>query len=124
MPATLKSIQGMVGQIDIALDTDLPVEERDPENSFHVTYKRHNLTAAHEALAQEAVRDDRALRAVCEMIVPILVSWDLKEDPESDAPIPIDVDTLVQKVPSSILMLIIEQIGEAQRPNTNGTGKP
>lgn len=122
MAATLQSIKNKIGTLNIVIDREIPAD--DPDNFFTVRYHRHALTAKHEEAAREAVRDDRALGSLVEMMVPVLVDWDLKADPADDAPIPITKEALVDNVPSSILMMILEQIGEAQSPNTNGTGKP
>jgi hypothetical protein len=78
MPATLRSIKGKVAEITICLEPDKPVEERTPDDFFTLQYRQHNLTGKVEAAAREAVRDDRALEALCEMCAPVFVKWDLK----------------------------------------------
>ena len=148
MPATLSKIRGLTGELDIYLgDPDVPVDSRDPDESFHVVYRRHALTAKMDEMSRQAEKDGEAFSALCELCVPLFVRWDLRpgatdaqmeelelahesgdhdrinrieeeirETTEAQNVVPIEKESLKEFVPASILVMILDQIGQANRP--------
>jgi hypothetical protein len=151
MPATLRSIQGRVVELNVCLDPDKPEDERTEDDFFTVRYRQHNLTRKIADLAQDAEKDGRVFEALVKMCIPVFESWDLKpgatdeqmerlnaattqaeiakiekeirEAVDAQEPIPITEDALSEFVPASVLVLILNQIQETRSPNQNGTGR-
>lgn len=52
------------------------------------------------------------------------IEAEIKETVAEQEPIPITKEDLIEYVPSSVLILILEQINESRRPNESGTEPP
>lgn len=155
MPATLHSISGKTKDITIYLgDPDIPVEERDPDDSFDLTYRAHGLTGKVVDMASKAEENGAFHISLCQICARSFIAWDLKPGPtneqverlsfaldtddvkkvaeirremkatvENQSPIEISYESLMENIPLDVLVLIVNQIGEARNPNRNGTGE-
>jgi len=153
MPATLHSISGKTKDITIYLgDPDIPVEDRDPDDSFDLTYRAHGLTGKVVDMASKAEENGSLHISLCQICARSFIAWDLKAGPtdeqverlrfaidsddakaiaeirreikatvETQMPIEISYDSLMDNIPLDVLVTIINNINEARNPNRNGT---
>lgn len=102
-----------------AQTVELPIAVGDDPAAFIVHYRPHNMTADVEKKANEAIKNSAELEAAVEMALPIIASWDLRMDEDSGV-VPVTKEGL-STVPVSILMLVMQQVGEHRNPDPKGT---
>ena len=78
-------------------------------------YRPYSITGKRlEELTKRIADDGNATKANAEAIAELVADWDLMG--EDDKPIALDVETLAENVPPSILTLILVGLGNQQAP--------
>ncbi len=106
MPATLKSLTAKTRKIDIAIDDD--------PKAITIEYTPRGYTARIERQVKEAMESELASAMMIPMVLSMVTKWNLSPAP-GDPPIPLTPEGL-EDVPTEILGLIVETIGEEMSP--------
>lgn len=101
-----------------AKTVELPIVVDDDPEAFTVWYRPHNMTASIEQKALEWQKNGAELEALVETFIPVVAKWDLRMTEDSEI-VPLTREA-VAEVPSSILMLILEQVGQHRNPDPKG----
>lgn len=102
-------LSNLVGETATAVVHVGPAED----DNVTVVYRPGALTLETADKLVEARNSDFAIRAVEELLRPLLVSWDLTDDEGNE--IPCNEETL-KKVPLNFLGMLVEQITMDNRP--------
>lgn len=89
----------------------IPLDPNDPENKAHIVYRPNGYTGATEAAMRDADPQREPSRIMRQAVVALVESWDVKWNEDDEAPIPLDVDDLMD-VPTVVLGNIVDRIGK------------
>lgn len=79
MPATLRTLKGLVIQLPVYLgDPEKSEEDRTPDDFIDVWYRQHSYTAASEKLARESELAGTPSQGLAELCAAAFVKWTLK----------------------------------------------
>lgn len=108
MPATLKSLTAKTEVLDITIDDD--------PKAITIHYTPRGYTARIERQVKEAMDSQLASAMMIPMVLSMVTKWNFSPAP-GEPPIPLTVKGL-EDVPTEILGLIVEAVGEAMSPKS------
>jgi hypothetical protein len=98
-------------QIADALGEETSLAVSFPKGQLNIVYRPMTYTVAE---LEQLQRSDKDPVQIVNSMLDLLVSWDLTDG--DGAPVPIDYESLRQKVPTAIFLRILRAVNEDQGP--------